>query len=203
MARKETHSSAGLIALAVGATAGMVGVIGAALWPRKDTEPRAPTHTFSELDIEALARMFASENPRGSEQLKVEQAWTQLRSLARGQTLYDRITGGTGWGKQIGRRPVSTENEARSADRLLAAKILGGSLESILTGAKQFFEPEQQDRSFRIAEVARAKQKRGEPLNAQEQRLLGYHTDANGIRRKWAAEGRRRVDEIEGVEFWT
>lgn len=203
MAKKEADSSVGLIALAVGAAAGMIGVIGAAVWPRRESGAHLPTHSFSALDIEALARMFASENPRGGDQLKIEQAWTQLRSLARGQTLYERITGGAGWGKQGGVRPVATSEEARPADRILAEKILSGSVESALVGAKQFFEPEQQDRAFRVAEAARAKKKRGEALTPQEQRLLGYHTDAAGLRRRWTAEGHRKVEEIEGVEFWT
>jgi hypothetical protein len=44
---------------------------------------------------------------------------------------------------------------------------------------------------------------KGETLTPNEKRLLGYKHDADGLRRKWASEGLRRIDLIDGVEFWT
>src|SRR5262249_9738831 len=88
-----------------------------------------PETPFSTLDIEAVARMLASENPRGSEQLHIEQVFTQLRSRKRGESLYDRITAGSGWGRQGvrnppgRRRPVSTAEPATLAFRALAHSI--------------------------------------------------------------------------------
>lgn len=48
--------------------------------PTREAEPlsSAPM-AHDDTDIEAGARMVASENPRGSERLKVEQLWTQIR----------------------------------------------------------------------------------------------------------------------------
>ena len=197
---KRGGSGAAPAIVAIGAAAGLLGAVTVALWPRKKTDVLA--HGFTDLDIEALARMFASENPRGTDQLKIEQAWTQLRSKPPRRSLYTQMTNGLGWGPQ-GPRPVSTEEPARPNDRELAEKVLNGLVEPAFEGARQFFEPEQQDKAFRVAEVARAKKKRGEPLSPQEKRLLGYKSDADSIRRRWAEKGYRRVDEIDGVEFWT
>lgn len=165
--------------------------------------------SFSDLDVEAVARMIASENPTGSRRLHVEQAWTQIRSAGPFQTLFSRITAGSGWGGQGeskppgGTRPVATANSANDAQRQLAIRILSGLEQSEIPGAGTFWEPAQQDRAFAVAERARAKQKRGEPLTHQEQRLLKYKSSAEDIRRRWRARGQRQLDTIEGVEFWT
>lgn len=155
------------------------------------------------LDVEALARMIASENPKGSIRLWVEQCWTQLRSRRRGQSIYDRITGGAGWGKQGGKRPVASENPASTEHMMIARLVLLGSELSEWTTTRKFFEPRQQDLAFAEAEAARAKKARGETLTPKELRILGYKHDADGIRRLWIAEGSRHVGTIEGVEFWT
>jgi hypothetical protein len=52
-------------------------------------------------DVEAAARMIASENPKGSRRLHIEQVWTQILSMQRAQSLYDRITAGSRWGPQV------------------------------------------------------------------------------------------------------
>ena len=106
-----------------------------ALSRRKDAVsfPMVPTGfpAFGELDIEAVARMLSSENPRGSKELHVEQVWTQLRSLKPGQTLYERITAGSGWGAQGKaaqggrRRPVSTEQPATEMEATLRERQHG------------------------------------------------------------------------------
>lgn len=165
--------------------------------------------SFTDLDVEAVARMIASENPTGSRQLHIEQAWTQIRSAGPFQSLYSRITAGSGWGGQGeskppgGTRPVATGNGANDAQRQLAIRILSGLEQSIIPQAGTFWEPEQQDRSFAVAERARSKKRRGEPLSHQEQRLLKYKSSAEDIRRRWRARGQRQLDTIDGVEFWT
>ncbi len=162
-----------------------------------------PSEVADSLDLEALARMIASENPRGSIRLWVEQIWTQLRSRKRGQSIYDRITGGKGWGEQGSARPVATVNAPTAQHFMVARLVLLGDALSEFGKGRKFFEPRQQDLAFRVAETARAKLAKGEALTEQERRLLGYRHDADGIRRKWATEGSRLVGIIDDVEFWT
>jgi hypothetical protein len=182
-----------------------VGLGLAFLFPRKrESLPEG----VGPLDVEALGRMFASENPRGSERLKIEQAWTQIRSKKTGQSLYVRITAGSGWGSQGERaaggevRPVSTKNPASENDLALARRILNGMAESTLPGARQFFEPAQQDRLFQLAKSARDKRDAGKDLTERDRHLLRYRSDADGIRKRWRDQGVRKLDDIDGVEFW-
>lgn len=153
-------------------------------------------------DLEAVARMLASENPSGSAQLWAEQVWTQIRS-AGARSLAATITGGIGYGSQGGARPVSTDNSATPSTRSFAAAFLAKRPPSRLPGARRFFEPEQQDRAFTIGESARKKRAAGLPLSTQEARLIHYQSDAAGIRSRWSAKRHRYVGTIEGVEFWT
>lgn len=167
---------------------------------------RVPAAPWTELDVEAAARMLSSENPRGSRQLHIEQIWTQIRSMEPGQTLYDRISAGSGWGPQGQRadggkrRPVSTDQPATEAFRQLVRRVLAGLEPSTLPGAKSFFEPAEQDAAFRIAERARAKQRKGEPLTPRESRLLHYRFDAEHIRERWGL--RHKLRTIDGTEFY-
>lgn len=166
----------------------------------------APPTPWTELDVEAAARMLSSENPRGSRALHIEQIWTQIRSTAPGQTLYDRITAGSGWGpqgQQAGggkRRPVSTDQPTTEAFRQLARRVLAGLEPSTIPGAKRFFEPAEQDAAFRIAERARAKQRTGQPLTPRESRLLRYRFDADSLRERWGLRNKLRT--IDGIEFF-
>ncbi len=146
------------------ATAG--GVATLALWPRPKALPSSGWQTFSgaytEADVEAGARMLASENPRGSKQLHIEQVFTQLRARKPGQSLFDRITAGSGWGRQGERqgsggvRPVSTDQPANDSQRQLVREILEGTYASQFLGARQFFEPGQQDKALAIGFVGAA-----------------------------------------------
>lgn len=163
------------------------------------------------LDQEAAARLIASETPRGSDQLQTELVWTQVRSaLARGQSLYQRITAGSGWGKQGESdgpgpgsvRPVATSNPATAAQRELARRILDGELVSQFEGAKKFFEPASQDKLFALGQKARAKQARKEKLSEAEKHYLLYKRTAQEVRDSWARDS-QLVGSMEGVEFWT
>lgn len=190
-------------------------LIAMALWPRRRMEPALPSDgwqtapTYTEADVEAAARMLASENPGGSRALHIEQIHTQLRSRKPGQSLFDRITAGSGWGPQGerraggGTRPVSTENATTEAFRQLAREVLDGLHPSQVLGARKFFEPEQQDRALAIATRGREKQAAGLPLTAQETRLLRYRKSAREVRRYWISDGARYVGTIDGVEFFT
>lgn len=213
----QSDRAAWLVASLVGGTA----LVGGVLWtlavgPRAPRRPEAlpsddwQTHpTFTEADVEAAARMLASENPRGSQALHIEQIWTQLRARKPGQSLFDRIAAGSGWGPQGARtlpgslRPVSTDKPASDAHRQLAREVLAGLHASTLPGARKFFEPAEQDRAFVLAERARNKRAAGQALTPQETRLLGYRRTAAEIRRKWRSEGSQYLGSVGDVEFFT
>lgn len=179
--------------------------------PMPVTEPGTGTQPGPDpdsRDLEAAARMIASENPHGSRQLHIEQIWTQIRARKHGQSLFDRITAGSGWGAQGAKqapgrtRPVATGQAASPAQLDLAEKVLRGQERSRLEGARKFFEPAQQDKAFAVAEQARAQRARGEALTDRETRLLGYRHTAAEIRADWGKDS-RYLDTLDGVEFWT
>jgi hypothetical protein len=190
---------------ALAAAVGGASVIGAmALVAGLLSGKRSPRVALSgsAADEEAIARMLASENERGSERLWAELIWSQLRSLGTA-SIWQHITAGQGYGPQGGARPVSSDKPATTATRAYAARFLADLPPSSLPGARRFFEPLQQDRAFAIAESARRKLASGQPLTRQEQRLRLYKSDANDIRRRWASQGHRYIGTVEGVEFWT
>ena len=162
---------------------------------------------YSAEDVEAAARMVASENPLGSVALQIEQIWTQLRSRKAKQSLFDRITAGSGYGPQGTRvlpggvRPVATDEPAQSVHRQLAREVLEGKHPSRFPTALSFFEPEEQDRILQLANAARAKQAKGIPLLPSEKRLLGYRLSAAAVRAKWSAS-LQLLGTIDHVEFY-
>lgn len=217
MTRRRDEEGVGwIIGAAVGGAAVLGGIaLTVAAWPHAPKPATLPSDdwqtapTYTEADVEAAARMLASENPRGTRALHIEQIHSQLRARHRGQSLYDRITAGSGWGPQGERsggggvRPVSTVDPATDELRRLAREVLDGLHPSTLVGARKFFEPSQQDRAFAVAERARKKRTEGQPLTQDERRLLGYRRTAEEVRRKWRSEGAQYVGSIDGVEFFT
>lgn len=217
MTRKETGEG-WVVGAVLGGTA-MVGglLLTVAAWPRPPArqpsaqapDDRHPVPRFTDADVEAAARMLASENARASQALHVELIHTQLRARKPGQSLLDRITAGSGWGPQGeskpggGVRPVSTEASASPALRALTWDVLQGRHSSALPGARKFFQPEQQDRALEVGKRARQKRANGQPLTKQEKRLLGYRRSAEEVRAEWRADGARHLGTIEGVEFYT
>lgn len=184
--------------------AGGIGlVLGAMALAATATDAAGGGDIANSRDVEALARMLASENPKGSVRLWIEQIWTQIASRKRGQSLYERVTGGAGYGPQNKQRPVSTEQPASEAHRVVARLVLLGAELATLKGARKFFEPAQQDQLFKLAQNARAKLARGEKITPRERRVLGYEHDADSLRQKWSKEGARFVGNVDGVEFWT
>lgn len=179
--------------------------------PRDRNRPRPP---YSELDVEAAARMLASENPQGSERLHIEQVWTQLRwtepgRKRRAKSLYDRITAGSSWGAQGQRkppggvRPVATTQPAQRRFRKLVEEVLEGRHPSKLPGATKFFEPAVQDRAFALGEAARKKRAAGGVLSDPEKKYLAYRRNAADKRAQWLAEGAQLVGIVDGIEFFT
>ena len=190
-----------------------------AAWPRSPQRPPSPGSLpsddwqavpgYTEADVEAAARMLASENARGSQALHIELVHAELRARKPGQGLFDRITAGSGWGPQGERqpggrvRPVSTQEPATPALRQLAREVLEGLHPSTLPMARKFFEPTQQDRALAVGVRARQKQAAGLPLSKQEKRLIGYYHSAQEQRKRWLSEGARFVGAVDGVEFYT
>jgi len=158
-------------------------------------------------DIEAAARMLASENAKGSRALWIEQVWSQIHAKSPGQSLFQRITAGSGYGPQGERsgqgkvRPVSTQEPAQSVHWQLALEVLSGLHRSRYPGAIAFFEPAEQDRALEIAGRARKKLQMGQPLTAQEQRLQHYRKSAEEVRREWK-KSMQLAGVIDGVEFY-
>jgi hypothetical protein len=150
--------------------------------------------------------MIASENPKGSDELKAEQIWTQVREAKKHhQSLYRRITAGNGYGEEgRDKRPVATTQPAETKDRELARLVLDGGWPSKMSGAMKFFEPAEQDKAYAVAERARVKKVAGKPLTKNEKRLVDlYKKNADGVRADWSHDGDHVVATIDGVEFWT
>lgn len=183
-------------ARALAESAGVQGLIGAG----------GADRPYTPLDLEAAARVAASENPSAGQQVWIEQIWTQIRQQKRGQSLYDRITGGTKqWGPQSGRRPVSTDKAASPLHFAVAERVLSGAEPSSLPGARKFFDPGQQDRVY--AQVQKGKEilAAGGKVSPRTKQLidLGYSKTAQEVRDGWASDGDRMVGTIGPVEFWT
>ena len=168
---RKNPSDGTLAALAVGGSVVVVGgfllavaassrVTKGEVAPKSEEEPLPPGESsrpsllptaYSAEDVEAAARMIASENPLGSVALQIEQIWTQLRSRKAKQSLFDRITAGSGYGPQgtrvlpAGVRPVATDEPAQSVHRQLAREVLEVKHPSRFPTALSFFEPVEDD----------------------------------------------------------
>ena len=188
---------------------GGVAVVGAVALVNGSSGTEAGLLPFDDLDVEAAARMLASENPRASLELHIEQIYTQVRrALRRGISLHEQITAGLGYGGQgerVGKkeRPVATGLPATPALRERARRILSGEYASRLAGATAFFEPAVQEQVFAIAEAARRKKAMGLPLTPREERLLKYKRDSNAVRADLKKGGSRPLGTVDGVEFWS
>lgn len=214
-------SDPALTALAIGGSVLMLGgfalavafsrrVASAPVGLPRSSEP-VPTppslHGYTEDDVEAAARMLASENGNGSRALWTELLGSQLHARKPGESLYERITAGSGFGPQGEKtwpgklRPVSTEQSAMPIHRSFALEVLAGLHTPRFPSAIAFFEPAQQDKVLRIAVRAREKRQQGLPLTAQEERLRHYKKGADDVRADWK-QTMRIAGTIDGVEFY-
>lgn len=207
--RKQSNSWGPIVPL-LGGVVGLGGLLAALMLNQRTPSVRMGLIPFDDQDVEAAARMLASENPRGPQELHVEQIYTQIRrAMNRGVKLYDQITAGSGYGEQGeragrgSRRPVSTAKPATAELRARARAILEGAHPSRFAGATKFFEPIEQEHAFAIAETARSKKSVGLPLSEREERLLKYKRDADSVRKEWQREGARLLGSLGGVEFWS
>ena len=204
----ERKGDAALAALAVVGTAVTIGgfavavalsrrVAERALPPSRQpipTEIPPPPRDFSDEDVDAAARMLASEDGQGSPQLWTELIGSQLHARKAGETLYARITAGSGYGRQGERswsgrtRPVSTDQEALPMHRSWAREVLSGLHTPRFESAIAFFDPAQQDKAYAVAQ-RRGSSKR--KVYRSQSRRSALRTTARPLRR-CAPIGRRR-----------
>lgn len=101
---------------------------------------------FTDNDVEALARMLASENPREADYVQVALAWT-AKNMAdkRGITVFQLLEpDGELGGSQAGKY-ASTANPATDHFRAIARSVLDGSVDDPTPGAIQFDNPDTQN----------------------------------------------------------
>lgn len=100
---------------------------------------------FSNDDVEALARMLASEDPTQPDNVQQALAWTAVNMANRkGKTVYELLAPDGKYGPQSGRY-ASTANSATDRFRNVARSVLDGSVTDPTPGAIQFDHPATQD----------------------------------------------------------
>lgn len=103
--------------------------------PRKSIEDIDPN------DLEALARMIASENPNDSTTVRTAIAWSAVNEAnRRGKSVFDLLAPDGNFGPQSGRY-ASTRNAARSQDYEITTDVLTGAVNDPTGGAVQFDSP--------------------------------------------------------------
>lgn len=140
---------------------------------------------FTDSDVEALARMLASEHPREADFVQVALAWT-AKNMAdrRGLTVFKLLAPDGKFGSQSGRY-ASTVNPANDRFRAIARSVLDGSVADPTPGAIQFDAPDTQDWLYEHGKV---------------------RLDAAGVAASRTSEG-RRLFELPGISpdtlrFW-
>lgn len=140
-------------------------------------------------DVYAAARLVASEHGNGTPAEMACIVDAELnRARRRGQSLTRHVTGGSGaFGPQGEKRPASTRLAPTWRHVAVARGVLGGELRGVALGAERFFNPRQQDASFRLYKSGKSKH---------------VHTcSALGLLRAWAFDlrpckpGRRCCDD--------
>lgn len=104
-------------------------------------------------DVEALARMIASENPNDGELIQTAVAWVaknEAKRLKRSVTQL-LVPDGAAYGPQGqgGRWYASTRNEATEATRAIARNVLSGATVDPTNGATNFDSPRSQRAGIR------------------------------------------------------
>lgn len=138
-------------------------------------------------EIEALARVIASEAGTGSEAEKRCIAWT-VRNRFRGGSIYRKQFP---WrAQQGGDPPFSSARPATEATRRVAIEVLAADQAQDPTGgATSFFEPKMQDAFFQAGELARAGETGDRVIDGVRlsdiTRFRSYKKDAAAIRESW------------------
>lgn len=108
---------------------------------------------FSNDDVEALARMLASEDPTQPDNVQIALAWTAVNMATRkGKSAFELLAPDGKYGPQSGRY-AATGNPATDRFRSIARAVLDGSVEDPTPGAIQFDHPATQDWLFEHGKV--------------------------------------------------
>lgn len=120
----------------------VVGVLSLAYFHKPDS---LTIMDFEDQDVEALARMLASENPREADFVQVALAWTAVNMANRkGVSVYQLLAPKGKYGGQVGGY-ASTANAATDHFRTIARNVLSGMVDDPTNGAIQFDNPDTQD----------------------------------------------------------
>ena len=205
--------SAILVALGGGVAVAGTGFLVYRRIKENETEPAAPTAapppsggsgiSLSENEVEALARVIASEAGSGTLAEQRAIGWT-VRNRFRGKSIY---TVQFPWRSQKGSDPpFASARPATDATRALAREILSADQSQDPTGgATSFFEPKMQDAFAKAGAMARAGETGDRVVDGVKitdiTRFKNYKKDAQEIRNKWS-NGSTLYAMAGRFEFW-
>lgn len=157
----------------------------------------------SDNEVEALARVIASEARSASEAVKRAIGWV-VRNHFRGRSIYSVEYP---WRAQKGNDPpFSSARDATDATRKLAREILAADQSQDPTkGATSFFEPKMQDVFAKAGALARAGETGERVIDGVKlsdiTRFKAYKKDAATIRQNWS-KGSRLYAIAGPFELW-
>jgi hypothetical protein len=156
-------------------------------------------------EVEALARVIASEAGGGTRAEKLAIGWTERnRALALGRSLYAIFFP---WREQKGANPpASSARPATDDTRSVAREVLSApQAQDPTQGATAFFEPKLQDILFKAGALARQGQTGKRVIDgvtiSNIERFTKYTKDAATVRASWG--GDQTIYAVAGrFEFW-
>lgn len=158
---------------------------------------------LDEREVEALARVVASEAGSGTRAEQLGIAWT-VRNRFRGKSIYAVQYP---WRSQKGSDPpFSSARPAKPEHYALARQVLAADQSEDPTGgATSFFEPRMQDIFFKAGEMARRGETGDRVIDGVKltdiTRFKNYKKDADTIRQNWS-KGSAVVATAGRFEFW-
>jgi hypothetical protein len=159
---------------------------------------------YTEDDLEALARMLASEFQKGTEEEMRAAAWATRNAAGIKSISIKDMLAPSDFGPQGGDRAfASTRLEATGETYELAGQVLDAVAEADPTGgACDFWKPEQQDRLKVAGDVYRAALKRNDGLLAGKyQAFRGYTKGASDMRSEYLKRGMRPIKTVGAIEL--
>lgn len=154
-------------------------------------------------EVEALARVIASEAGSGTPAEQRAIAWT-VRNRFRGKSIYQKEFP---WRSQSDSNPpFASARPASDAHRALARAVLAADQSEDPTGgATSFFEPKMQDLFFKAGVMARAGETGDRVIDGVKltdiTRFKNYKKDADGVRKSWG-KGSAIYATAGRFEFW-
>lgn len=171
--------------------------------------PESSGIALDDREIEALARVIASEAGRGTSAEQRSIGWT-VRNRFRGGSIYDgkgKSGGEYPWREQRGSNPpFASSKDATDATRALAREILAADQAQDPTGgATAFFEPALQDALAKAGALARAGETGARVIDGIKlsdiARFKAYKKSADDVRMGWRP-GSALYATAGRFEFW-